>query len=148
MLPSSRRLIVAAILVVSAAPLRAADDVPPVAPSAAVAAAWAREGALEKPVSTPMKAMMGAYAAIQALDMASTIRARQAGGREVNPLMKGSYGQATAVKALLSAGALGAARMMAKKNGKAALVTMIALNVAGAAVVARNMKNAHQLNSR
>jgi hypothetical protein len=148
MLPSLLRPVVALLILSVAVPVWAADETLPVAPTAAVAAAWASEGAAPHQSSTPMKAMMASYAAVQGFDMASTIRARQAGAREANPLMAGSYGRATAMKALLSAGALGAAGMMAKKNRKAAIVTMIALNVASAAVTVNNMKTVQHLSRR
>jgi hypothetical protein len=95
-----------------------------------------------------VKVMMGTFGALQALDMASTIKARNAGAREVNPLMAGGYGQATAMKALFAAGSVGAVSVMARKNRKAAFYTMIALNVASAAIVANNVKNTRQLNQR
>jgi hypothetical protein len=148
MLRSLLRSVVALLVLSAAAPVWAADDVVPTAPSTAVAAAWALEGAQPGPSSKALNLMMGSYAALQALDMTSTIQARQAGAREVNPLMDGGYGQGMAMKAALSAGTLGAVRMIAKKNRKAAFITMIALNIASAAIVANNMKNAHQLNQR
>lgn len=148
MLRSLLRPVVALVVLSAAAPVWAADAVVPTAPSAAVAAAWAKEGAQPGPSSKALNVMLGSYGALQALDMASTIKARQAGAREVNPIMGGSYGQATAMKAVLAAGALGAVRVMAKKNRKAAFVTMIALNIASAAVVANNMKNLHTLSQR
>lgn len=123
-----------------ATPVMAAEEAV-AAPSAAVAAAWATEGAHQGPSATMVNAMLGAYGALQALDMASTVGARQAGAREVNPLMAGGYGQATAMKAALALGAVGAVKMMGKKNRKAAFMTALALNVASAAIVANNMKN-------
>jgi hypothetical protein len=148
MLRSLLRPVVALLVLSVAAPVWAADEAAPEAPSSAVAAAWAREGAQEGPSSAALNGMMGSYAVLQALDMASTVKARQAGAREVNPMMAGGYGQAAAMKAALSVGALGAVRLMAKKNRKAAFVTLIALNVASAAIVASNMKNLNQLNRR
>jgi hypothetical protein len=148
MLRSVLRPVVALLVLSAAVPAWAADDALPTAPSTAVAAAWAREGAQQGPSSRAMNVMLGSYGALQALDMASTIKARQTGAREVNPMMAGGYGQATAMKAVLSAGAMGAVHVMAKKNRKAAFVTLIVLNVASAAIVANNMKNLHQLNQR
>jgi hypothetical protein len=148
MLRSVLRPIVAMLVLSASVPAWAADDVVPTAPSAVVAAAWAKEGAQQGPSSTAMNVMLGSYGALQALDMASTIKARQAGAREVNPMMAGGYGQATAMKAVLAAGALGAVKVMSRKNRKAAFVTMIVLNVASAAIVANNMKNLHQMKQR
>jgi hypothetical protein len=95
-----------------------------------------------------LNTLYGAYSALQTLDMVSTIKARQQGAREVNPMMSGSYGQASATKLLLTAATMGSVKALEKKNRKAAFVTMIALNVATAAIVANNYKNVRQLNQR
>jgi len=106
MLRSLLRPVVALVVLSAATPVSAADDVMSTAPSSAVAAAWANEGVGQPRSSRAMNLLLGSYGAVQALDMASTIRARQAGAREVNPIMTGGYGQATAIKAALSLGAL------------------------------------------
>ena len=113
----------------------------PVAPTAAVAAAWKQEA---KPSSGAIRALFVSYGAIQALDMASTMKARNLGALEVNPVMQGSYGKGIAVKAALGAATMLAVRSIEKKNKKAAILTMIAANVATAAVVAHNMQVAAQ----
>lgn len=148
MLRSRLRPVVALVVLSAATPVWGADDVMRTAPSSAVAAAWANEGIEQPRSSKAMNVLLGSYGAIQALDMVSTIRARQAGAREVNPIMTGGYGQATAIKAALSIGALGAVKVMGRKNRKAAFVTLIALNIASAAVVANNMRNLQQLKQR
>lgn len=140
--------VAALVILTFATPVWAAGDGSPMAPSTAVAAAWAREGVQPGPSSTMMNAMLGSYAAMQVLDMASTVRARQAGAREANPLMSGGYGQAMAMKAAMSVGAIGALKLMGKKNRKAAFVTGMLLNVATAAIVAKNMNNTRQLQQR
>lgn len=145
MLRSLLRPVVAILVLSAAAPVWAADDTLSAAPSTAVAAAWAAERALQAPSPRPVNLMLASYAALQGLDMASTIEARQAGAREANPLLAGGYGQATAMKAALALGAIGAVKLMGKKNRKAALCTAIALNVASAVVVANNMRNTHSL---
>lgn len=147
-MPRFLRPVVAVLMLSVATPVMAAGESATVAPSAAVAAAWAREGVQPGPSPNLVNAMLGAYGVLQALDMASTVRARQAGAREVNPLMDGGYGQATAMKAALSIGAIGAVKMMGRKNRKAAFVTALVLNVASAAIVANNMKNERQLQRR
>jgi hypothetical protein len=128
-------------------PAVAADKPEVVPPSAAVAAAWAKE-APKGLSSAALKALYGSYGALQTLDMVSTIKARQQGAREVNPMMTGSSGQATATKALLAAATMAGVKTIEKKNRTAALVTMIALNVATAAVVMNNYRNARQLAQR
>jgi hypothetical protein len=129
-------------------PVWAAEKAEVIAPSAAVAAAWAKEAEHEGPSSAALKALYGSYGALQTLDMVSTIQARQQGAREVNPMMTGSYGQASATKILLAAATFAAVKALEKKNRKAAFVTMVALNAATAAVVVNNYKNARQLSQR
>ena len=140
------RLTAAAVLLTLAVPAaaeeRVANDL--TAPNAAVAAAWAQE-ARERSSSKPLTALFGSYAALQGLDMYSTVIARNRGANEVNPVMQGSYAKGAAVKAALSTVAVASVRMMAKKNKKAAFVTMIALNAVNAAVVVKNFNNAKQL---
>jgi hypothetical protein len=110
------------------------------APSKAVADAWAREQGTAAP-SKALTALQVSYVGLQGLDVWSTIAARNAGASEVNPLMAGGYVKGTAFKAAMGAGTMLATRAMAKKNKKAAVVTMVVLNGVTAAVVANNLKN-------
>ena len=137
--------VVALMVLSTVSPVWAADETGPVPPSSAVAAAWRAEGVPQPPSAKPVNLMLASYAALQGLDMMSTIQARQAGAREVNPLMAGSYGQTTAIKAALTLGAMSAVKLMGKKNRRTALVTAVALNIASAAIVANNMRNTRQL---
>jgi hypothetical protein len=147
MVPSMLRPMVVVLVLCAATPVLAADKADIVTPSAAVAAAWAKEG--KQATSTKaLRVLYGSYGALQTLDMVSTIKARQQGAREVNPMMSGSYGQATATKVLLAAAATAGVMVIERKNKKAAFVTMIALNVATAAIVASNYRNARQLAQR
>ncbi len=139
--------VIALLVLIAASPVRAGEAAPQ-APSTAVEAAWAREKIQPGPSTATMNTLLGSYVALQALDMASTVRARQAGAREVNPLLAGGYGQATAMKAALALGAVGAIKVMGTKNRKAAFVSALALNLAGAAIVANNMRSLHQLQQR
>jgi F0F1-type ATP synthase assembly protein I len=148
MLRSSFRPVVALVLLLVASPVWAAESGEPVAPSAAVAAEWAKEAAQQGPSSKALNALYGGYGVLQTLDMASTIQARNRGAREVNPLMAGGYGEAAAVKVLMAAVTMVAIKKLEKKNRKAAFVTMVALNVATAVVVVNNVKNAQKLNQR
>jgi hypothetical protein len=141
------RPVVALVVLSVTTPVLASDKPEVVAPTAAVAAAWAKE-APKGPSSTALKALYGSYGALQTLDMVSTIKARQQGAREVNPMMSGNYGQATATKALLAAATMAGVKVIEKKNRKAAFVTMIALNVATAAIVVNNYRNTRQLAQR
>ena len=141
------RTVAASVLIVlafTAAPVRAEERKwsDPVAPSAAVAAAWAKEAGSS---STAVRTLFVSYAVVQGLDMASTMKARNRGAVEANPIMQGSYAKGMAVKATFGAVTMLAVRQIEKKNKKAAVITMIAANVATAAVVANNMRNARQL---
>jgi hypothetical protein len=119
-----------------------------VAPTAAVREAWAQEARQHGPSSGALTAMYGVYGALQGLDMASTIKARNQGAREVNPIMAGGYGGATARKAVLAGATLAAVGIMQKKHRKAAFVTLLALNAATAAVAASNFRNASRISGR
>jgi hypothetical protein len=147
MVPSMLRPMVVVLVLCAGTPVLAADKADIVSPSAAVAAAWAKEGK-QGPSTKALHVLYGSYGALQTLDMVSTIKARQQGAREVNPMMSGSYGQATATKVLLAAAATAGVMAIEKKNRKAAFVTMAALNVATAAIVASNYRNARQLGQR
>lgn len=109
-----------------------------IAPSVAVARAWKAE---TRP-STPLRGLYVSYGVLQGLDMYSTIAARNNGAREMNPLLDSGYGQAAATKALFAAGTYVAVQKLAKKNKKAAVITMAILNVTSALVVTHNFKNA------
>jgi hypothetical protein len=74
----------------------------------------------------------------------STMVARNRGAVEANPMMQGGLARGLAVKAAMGAVTVLAVHAMEKKNKKAAIVTMIALNVATAAVVANNLHNAQR----
>ena len=113
------------------------------APSKAVADAWAREQGTAAP-SKALTALQVSYVGLQGLDVWSTIAARNAGAREANPLMGGGYAKGTAFKAAMGAGTMLATRAIARKNKKAAVVTMVVLNGMTAAVVTNNLKNARR----
>jgi hypothetical protein len=143
------RLVIGCFVLSAAAPVLAADKPELVAPSAAVAAEWAKEGQHQQPPSSAaVKALYASYGALQTLDMTSTIAARNRGAREANPMMNGGYGQAAAMKIALSAVTIAAVKQIEKKNRKAAMVTMVAINAATAAVVVNNYKNARALGQR
>ena len=113
-----------------------------VAPNAIVAKAWAKEAGGS---SAAVKTLFATYGVVQGLDMASTMKARNRGAVEVNPVMGGSFGKGMAVKAALGAVSFLAVRAIEKKSKKAAVITMIAMNVGTAAVIANNLRNAKRL---
>jgi hypothetical protein len=92
--------------------------------------------------SSTLKVLYGSYFSLQGLDVYSTAAARRSGAHEVNPMMRGSLGQALAVKTVTGLTTYYAVNRMAKKNKTAAIVTMAVLNGVTAAVVVHNMKAA------
>ena len=88
--------------------------------------------------------MFGSYGALQGLDMYSTDLARRNGAYEANPLMNAGSTRATAMKAATSALTYFTVRSIAKKNKKAAVVTMAILNGVTGAVVVNNLRNARR----
>ena len=116
-----------------------------VAPSAAVARAWAKEETIRNKRSTPvLYGLYASYGVLQGLDAYSTRKALAAGATEANPLMKGGVLQNTAFKLATGALTIGAVKLMEKKSKKAAIVTMLVVNTAVAGVVMNNMKNARR----
>ena len=91
-------------------------------------------------------ALVGLYvslAGMQALDIASTHKALEAGAAEANPMMAPfarSPLALAAVKAGVTSVTIFAAERMWKTNRKAALVTMIALNATYGAIAAHNYR--------
>jgi hypothetical protein len=88
--------------------------------------------------------LWGAYAGLQALDVHSTRRAIGSGsGREANPLL-GAAAQSSAsliaIKAASTAGVIYGTGKLWKKNRTLAVLTMVAINGATAAIVARNYR--------
>lgn len=104
---------------------------------------WAQDKAPQS--SSAVKALYGSYGVMQGLDMYSTIVARQRGAVEANPLMKTGFTRAAGFKALMGASTMLAVKAIEKKNKKAAIITMIALNSVTAVVVANNVRNARRL---
>jgi len=136
--------VLASLTMLTAVPVAAAErpDATPVAPSAAVAREWAKEAGGS---SATFRTLLATYAVVQGLDMASTMTARKRGAVEANPVMQGGYGKGIAVKAAMGAVTMLAVRGIEKKSKKAAVITMIAMNVGTAMVVANNMRNAGRL---
>jgi hypothetical protein len=131
-------------LMFSVSPVAAAEGpgTEPVAPNAVVAKAWAKEAGGS---SAAVRTLYATYGVVQGLDMVSTVVARNRGAVEANPGMQGSYAKGVAVKAAMGAVTMLAVRAIEKKSKKAAIITMIGANVATAAVVAHNIRNAQRL---
>jgi hypothetical protein len=135
----------------AAAQEMAAEQTKPVVmvPSTAVSDAWAKEGqklTLVNPsrgTSPAVRNLFISYGAVQGLDVISTAVARNRGARETNPVLRGGFAQGLAIKAGLGVATVLAVRAVQKKSTKAAIITMIALNVATAAVVVNNIKVAN-----
>ena len=85
--------------------------------------------------------LYASFAALQALDAHSTMRALDAGARETNPLMRGiarTPAALIAVKAGLTATTIYLVERMRVKSRRAAIVIMAALNSTYATIVAHN----------
>jgi hypothetical protein len=114
-------------------------------PSTAVLDAWAREGqklTLANPSksSPAVRNLFVTYGAVQGLDVLTTAIARNRGASETNPALRGGFAQGLAIKAGLGVATVLAVKAVQKKSKRAAIITMIALNVATAAVVVNNIK--------
>ena len=117
----------------------------PVAPTPAVAAAWKQDVPTPSPA---LRALFVSYGAVQALDMVTTIKARNSGAIEANPAMQGSFGAGMAAKAALGAATMFAVHSMGRKHKTVAILTMVGANVATAMVAAHNMRVANELRRR
>jgi hypothetical protein len=148
MFRTAARSIAAAVLIAFATPAFAAEESKAkpaaiVAPTAAVAAAWAaEERALAPKSGKALNALYASYGVLQGLDAYSTRKAIDNGAREANPMMDHGAARNAATRIVMSAAVIGTTKLIARKNKKAAVVTMVVLNGAMAAVVANNMKNA------
>jgi hypothetical protein len=87
-----------------------------------------------------------AYAGLQALDAHSTLSAIEAGGREANPMVRGTLGNPAGMF-LLKSGSAAAVVFLSEKvwrrNRTAAVITMVALNSAYATIAAHNYRSTH-----
>ena len=91
--------------------------------------------------SVAISSLYVSFAALQALDVDSTMRALRTGGREANPIVGSvveSPGTFVAMKVVATAGIVLATERLRKHNPKAALLLMIGLNSAYASVAAHN----------
>jgi hypothetical protein len=107
---------------------------PAPAPAAIAAAPRAGRPAILVPLYT-------SFITLQALDIHSTLRAPQFGGREANPVVGGMLGSPAALiatKAGVSAGIVLVSERLWRRNRAASIVTMAALNGLYTAIVARN----------
>jgi hypothetical protein len=142
-------LLVALIGVVDSRATSAQDQIetllPPRALAATVAPATEAQPFEARPPARPAP-LVGLYvslAGLQALDITSTRRALDAGASEANPFMAPFAASAlalTVLKAGVTGATIFASERLWKKNRKAALLTMIGLNAAYGAIVARNYR--------
>jgi len=109
-------------------------------------------GRWDAPLWMTLGEYMSAIAArndfIENEDLRATHLARNGVPADKIPLFhrhKGGYAKGVAMKAALGAVTMLAVRAIEKRNKKAAVFTMIAANVATAAVVANNVRNARRL---
>ena len=89
-----------------------------------------------------LPALQVSFAALEVLDVISTVRGINSGMVETNVLMRGVAGNPfalAAVKGGAAAATLLLTRRLARKNRPAAVLTMVALNAAYSIVVAQNL---------
>jgi len=112
-------------------------------------AAIAAPGAPEQPAAVPRQRpaalvpLYVSFAALQALDASSTMRALNRGGAESNPLVAPVVGSPTALlglKAAASAAAIAASERLWKDHRALAIATMIGMNVGCSLAVAHNIR--------
>ena len=103
---------------------------------------------LEPPSNRPSALLVSLYAstaAMQALDVHSTMAALNQGAVEANPLMRGLVRNKTAfiaLKASVAASTILATRNMARRNKIVAIATVVGINSAYAMVMRQNYKTA------
>ncbi len=117
----------------SAAPVVPAVTIPPVS-------LWQAKGL--------RLGLFGTFAVLQALDTATTLRAVDAGSRELNPLMAGLADRPVAfvaTKAAFTTTSLLLMHSVSKQHPKAAIWTAVLLNAAYGFIVVNNV---HQLSAR
>jgi Domain of unknown function (DUF5658) len=136
----------------------AVDLSPAVMTEAAVASPRVTLPALPAAIAHPLSlhqsrpaalwALYGTTAAMQALDVRSTLAAFNRGAVEANPLMAGvtrNKAAFIAVKAGIAASTIFAAHSMARHNKLGAILTLVAVDSAYAVIVSHNYQVAHRL---
>ena len=106
-----------------------------------------RDGSAGFAAPSVRRSLIVSFAALQALDAHSTMKALSGGGRESNPAMAGiasNRGALLAVKAGTAAATAYFAERLSRKHPRGAIVLMAVLNGAYAAVVAHNYRVARQ----
>ena len=118
---------------------------PEAAEQASAASTMASPPAVNAPEAVHRPALLVplymSFATLQALDIHSTLRAPQFGGREANPVLQGvvgSPGGFIAAKAGIAAGMIYVTEKLWKRNRAAAIITMLALNSTYSVVVGHN----------
>jgi hypothetical protein len=98
-------------------------------------------GAQSSPRPAALIPLYVSYGTLQGFDVHSTLKARAAGGREINPLITATGGSTPALvitKTATTAGVVFAAERLRRSHPKGAVVLMVCANAALAAVVAHN----------
>jgi len=99
----------------------------------------------------PLVPLYVSFAALQALDVHSTLTALDAGGREANPMIRNTLGNPAGLfllKAGTAAGVVLITERLWRRNRTAAVVMMIALNSAYATMAANNYRLGQQSMAR
>jgi hypothetical protein len=137
---SLHTLIASLAVLLAATPAFAGDEAKDKqAPRSMTARAERDETASKRPaLLLPLYASAGA---LQALDVYTTSRGLKAGAYEANPaIRRGNVGTTLALKAATTGVSIVMAEKLWRKNKAAAVLTVLATNVIGAAVVANNYR--------
>ena len=138
-LQSARRSLVLIACIVAIGTPALVDAAPPDADQPAVAVAVAPPADAPRPAA--LAPLYVSFAALQVLDIHSTLRASETGARELNPVISGLLGSPAALvatKAGVAAGMIFVSEGVRKHHPRTALLTMFALNSAYAIIVAHN----------
>jgi len=101
----------------------------------------AKPAAAQSPRPVALIPLYVSFGALQGLDIHSTMQARTAGGREVNPLLTATGGSTLSLvltKSASTAGVVFGTERLARSHPKTAMLLMACLNGTLAAVVAHN----------
>jgi len=91
----------------------------------------------------PLVPLYISFAALQALDVHSTLTALDSGARETNPMVRGALGNPTGLfllKAGTAAGVVLITERLWRRNRTAAVIMMVTLNSAYATIAAQNYR--------
>ena len=120
---------------------RSAVDSPTTDDSAANSSAPKSAEAIKPDRPNALTGLYISFASLQALDIASTMRARSSGGRETNPIMRealGSPARLVGMKAGATAGIIFAGERLRAHHPRAAILMLTAINAVYGVIAIHN----------